>query len=65
MERNKSWRTQRESLAGGVDMLVATPGRLLEHLQKGNLSLERCNALVMDEVDILLGKSRGVDTVSR
>lgn len=46
-------------------ILVASPGQLLEHLQKGNLSLERCNALVMYEVDILLGQSMGVEAVGR
>ena len=39
----------------GVDLLVATPGRLVEHLQEGHLSLDRCRALVLDEVDVLLG----------
>ncbi len=46
-------------LSEGVDLLVATPGRLAEHLEAGNLSLAACRVLVMDEVDVLLGEQRG------
>lgn len=47
---------QCELLEGGVDVLVATPGRLLSHLDKGSLCLQHTDALVMDEVDVLAGK---------
>lgn len=50
-------RTQREALEGGVDVVVGTPGRLAELLTSGSLSLERCAAIVYDEVDVLLGYS--------
>ncbi|KAF8070956.1 DEAD-box ATP-dependent RNA helicase 50 [Scenedesmus sp. PABB004] len=53
--RNKTFRTQCELLAGGVDVLVSTPGRLIAHLDRGSLSLEHTAALVMDEVDVLAG----------
>uniref|UniRef100_A0A383WC63 RNA helicase n=1 Tax=Tetradesmus obliquus TaxID=3088 RepID=A0A383WC63_TETOB len=53
--RSKTMRTQCELLDGGVDVLVATPGRLLSHLEKGSLSLQHTAALVMDEVDVLAG----------
>jgi hypothetical protein len=46
---------QCELLDGGVDVLVATPGRLLSHLEKRSLSLQHTAALVMDEVDVLAG----------
>ncbi|KAK9811880.1 hypothetical protein WJX72_011720 [[Myrmecia] bisecta] len=49
------WRTQKEALEEGPDLVVATPGRLIEHLKEGNLALDLCKAIVMDEVDILLG----------
>lgn len=49
------WRTQKEALDEGVDMVVATPGRLAEHIKAGNLRLEQCRAVVLDEVDVLLG----------
>ncbi|KAF6257544.1 P-loop containing nucleoside triphosphate hydrolase protein [Scenedesmus sp. NREL 46B-D3] len=53
--RSKTFRTQCELLDGGLDVLVATPGRLLSHLEKGSLSLQHTAALVMDEVDVLAG----------
>jgi ATP-dependent RNA helicase DDX18/HAS1 len=49
------WRTQKEALDEGVDVVVATPGRLGEHIKAGNLRLDQCRAIVLDEVDILLG----------
>ena len=35
--------------------MVATPGRLAEHVKAGNLKLAQCRALVLDEADVLLG----------
>jgi superfamily II DNA/RNA helicase len=49
---------QCELLDGGLDVLVATPGRLLSHLEKGSLNLQHTAALVMDEVDVLAGEDR-------
>lgn len=48
--------TQRETLAGGVDLVICTPGRFSEHLAAGNVNLEAAKAVVMDEVDVLMGK---------
>jgi ATP-dependent RNA helicase RhlE len=45
---------QREALAHGIDILVATPGRLLDHMQNGAVSLENLEILVLDEVDRML-----------
>jgi len=47
---------QCELLSGGVDVLVATPGRLLSHHQRGSLNLSNTAALVLDEVDVLAGR---------
>jgi hypothetical protein len=46
---------QIEMLDGGFDVLVATPGRLLAHHERGSLNLSNTAALVMDEVDVLAG----------
>ena len=46
---------QAELLASGLDLVVATPGRLVEHLEAGNLDLSACKAVILDEVDVLLG----------
>ncbi|SDU25242.1 ATP-dependent RNA helicase RhlE [Verrucomicrobium sp. GAS474] len=46
--------SQEEALASGVDIVVATPGRLLDHLEKGTLKLGGVRHLVLDEVDRML-----------
>ncbi|MFO1119753.1 MAG: DEAD/DEAH box helicase [Rhodospirillales bacterium] len=45
---------QIRKMAGGVDFLVATPGRLLDHMQQGNIRLDGVEVLVLDEVDRML-----------
>jgi ATP-dependent RNA helicase RhlE len=42
---------QTSRLRHGVDIVVACPGRLLDHLWKGNVSLAGLEVLVIDEVD--------------
>ncbi|EIP97175.1 DNA/RNA helicase, superfamily II [Opitutaceae bacterium TAV1] len=45
---------QREDLQRGVDVLAATPGRLLDHLEQGTLTLDSIEILILDEVDRML-----------
>ncbi|MCS4505440.1 DEAD/DEAH box helicase [Arhodomonas aquaeolei] len=45
---------QIQALRRGVDILVATPGRLLDHLGQGNVDLSRVETLVLDEADRML-----------
>ncbi len=45
---------QRVSLKGGAHIVVGTPGRLQEHLEKGALRLEGLKMLVLDEADRML-----------
>ncbi|QSX29277.1 MULTISPECIES: DEAD/DEAH box helicase [Shewanella] len=45
---------QAQKLRRGTDIIVATPGRLLEHLLAGNLTLSDIEVLVFDEADRML-----------
>ena len=45
---------QIRSLAKGVDVLVATPGRLVDHIESHNVNLGDAEVLVLDEVDQML-----------
>ena len=45
---------QIERLHRGVDIVVATPGRLLDHAERGTINLTRIEFLVLDEADRML-----------
>ena len=45
---------QTKKLERGVDILVATPGRLLEHIKQGNVDLSNVEIVVFDESDRIL-----------
>ena len=45
---------QIDALRAGVDILVATPGRLLDHVQQRTVDLSRVEILVLDEADRML-----------
>jgi ATP-dependent RNA helicase RhlE len=45
---------QAQALSRGTDVLVATPGRLIDLLERGDVSLEKCAYLVLDEADHML-----------
>jgi ATP-dependent RNA helicase RhlE len=45
---------QTQALKSGVDVVVATPGRLLDHLQQGTCRLDHVQYLVLDEADRML-----------
>lgn len=50
----RDFETQKNKLAGKTHVLIGTPGRLLDHIRKGNVSLGGVNYLVLDEVDEML-----------
>ncbi len=45
---------QNDALKAGIDVAVATPGRFLDHMQQGNISLSQVKYLVLDEADRML-----------
>ncbi|HEX2166664.1 MAG TPA: DEAD/DEAH box helicase, partial [Longimicrobiales bacterium] len=47
-------RPQIRDLRAGFDVLVATPGRLLDHLERGNVKLDQVDTLILDEADRML-----------
>eukprot|EP00045_Choanoeca_perplexa_P012081 m.130527 g.130527 ORF g.130527 m.130527 type:complete len:628 (+) comp15877_c0_seq1:153-2036(+) len=45
---------QESAIRRGLDVVIGTPGRLKDHLQKGNLSLSELRFLILDEADRML-----------
>ena len=45
---------QRSAMAKGVDILVATPGRLMDHMDAGTIRIDTTEMLVIDEADQML-----------
>ena len=52
--RGVKYGKQLEELRNNPDIVVATPGRLLDHIQQANLSLSKIEILILDEVDRML-----------
>jgi ATP-dependent RNA helicase RhlE len=59
--------SQTAALRRGFDILVATPGRLLDHVQQGNLRLGSVNCVVLDEADRMLdiGFRKDIDRIMK
>ncbi|MEG0798602.1 MAG: DEAD/DEAH box helicase [Acidaminococcaceae bacterium] len=50
----RDFETQKNKLQGNTQIMVGTPGRLLDHIRKGNTNLGGVTYLVLDEVDEML-----------
>ena len=49
-----AYEQQKRSMRDGVDVIIATPGRLMAHLSSGVLKLEHLQHLILDEADRML-----------
>jgi len=50
----QDYRSQIRALERGVHIVVGTPGRVMDHMRRGTLKLDRLSALVLDEADEML-----------
>lgn len=50
----QSYTNQLKSLKRGSQVIVGTPGRILDHLERGTLKLDKLRAIVLDEADEML-----------
>jgi superfamily II DNA/RNA helicase len=57
---------QQRLLSQPVDIIVATPGRLIDHMERGRISFSRLELLVLDEADRMLdmGFSEAVSSIA-
>jgi len=60
-----SYDGQTRALRNGLDILVGTPGRIIDHLNRGNLRLNEADLIVLDEADEMLsmGFADDVETI--
>lgn len=49
-----AYEQQKRSMRDGVDIIIATPGRLIAHLSSGVLKMDQLHFLVLDEADRML-----------
>ncbi|SDM17712.1 DEAD/DEAH box helicase [Siphonobacter aquaeclarae] len=52
--KGPEWEQQRKALTQGADIIIATPGRLIAHLQLGYVRFEQIRFVVLDEADRML-----------
>ena len=50
----QEYATQLRALQRGVHVIVGTPGRVMDHMRRGNIKLDRMKTLVLDEADEML-----------
>lgn len=57
--------TQIKKLKGHIHLVIATPGRLLDHLSRGTIKLDKLKTLVLDEADqmLLMGFKNDIEAI--
>ncbi len=60
-----SMEAQLQKIRRGVQLVIGTPGRVLDHLRRGSLDFDHVKTLVLDEADIMLdmGFKEDIDTL--
>lgn len=59
--------SQLKKLKGNTQLIIATPGRLLDHIKRGSINLSKLKTFVLDEADqmLLMGFKNEVETIKR
>ena len=52
--KSEGWEQQKRALTSGADIIIATPGRLIAHLQMGYVKFDQIKYLVLDEADKMM-----------
>ncbi|QIX60567.1 DEAD/DEAH box helicase [Hymenobacter sp. BT18] len=52
--KSENWEQQKRALTSGADIIIATPGRLIAHMQMGYVKFEDLKYLVLDEADKMM-----------
>ncbi|MBX0288818.1 DEAD/DEAH box helicase [Hymenobacter sp. HSC-4F20] len=52
--KSEGWEQQKRALTSGADIIIATPGRLIAHMQMGYVKFEQLKYLVLDEADKMM-----------
>ncbi|MDF7812329.1 DEAD/DEAH box helicase [Hymenobacter sp. YC55] len=52
--KSENWEQQKRALTSGADIIIATPGRLIAHLQMGYVKFDTLKYLVLDEADKMM-----------
>lgn len=52
--KGDDWDKQRKAIETGADIIIATPGRLIAHMQLGYVNFDKIDYLVLDEADKML-----------
>jgi superfamily II DNA/RNA helicase len=64
LDGSSSLKSQRQRLESGVDLVVATPGRLQRHRENDHLYLSKVLCLVLDEADTLVSNEFGQEAIN-
>lgn len=59
--------SQLKKLNKGINMVIATPGRLIDHIDRGNIDLSKVKTVIIDEADqmLLMGFKNEIETIMK